>query len=280
MDWTSRRITCCLLLATTLSWTAIGKADIYRWEDERGRVYYSDRPHPQSEKLALNSGFSYYLVDKVYDGDTVILANGWRVRLLGINAPEIESHRQVGEPGGQAARNWLKKQIKKQKVRLEWDVERRDKYERLLAHLFTEQGTHLNLALVKAGLAIVNLIPPNLKYSDRLLQAQEQAEQARRGIWGMAEYGPREITTLSTGYSRGWQRYTGTPNAVRRGRSYNRLMFSDTVDVRIRRENLSLFPQLESYVGQLLEIRGWVSRRAGQYSILVNHPSMIQTIKH
>lgn len=276
MDCILKRLSCCLVLNMVLFWTIIGKADIYRWEDEQGRVYYSDRPHPQAEKLTLNAGFSYYLVDKVYDGDTVLLDNGERVRLLGINAPEIESRRQSGEPGGQAAKDWLDAQVENRKVRLEWDAERQDKYERRLAHLFTEDGTHLNLALVKAGLASVNLIPPNLKYSDRLLQAQEQAEQARRGIWGMAEYAPREITTLSTGYSRGWQRYTGTPNTIHRGRSYDRLVFSDTIDVRIPRANPSLFPPLEDYVGQLLEIRGWVSRRGESYSILVNHPGMIQ----
>lgn len=276
MDWTSKRITRCLLLAIISSWITIGKADIYRWEDAQGRVYYSDRPHPQSEKLTLNPGFSYYQVAKVHDGDTVILASGERVRLLGINAPEIESHRQMGEPGGQAARDWLEKQIGRRKVRLQWDVERRDKYQRLLAHLFTEEGTHLNLALVKAGLASVNLIPPNFNHSDPLLQAQEQAEQARRGIWGMAEYAPRDITTLPLDQPRGWQRYTGTPVAVRQGRTFDRLAFSETIDVRIPRENLSLFLPLQDYLGQALEIRGWVSRRGNHYSILVNHPGMIK----
>jgi micrococcal nuclease len=255
------------------------ESTIFRWVDSEGYTHYSDRFHPNAQEIRLKFEAPYYYVQQVYDGDTILLKGGSRVRLLGINTPEIEGHYRPEEAGGNAARDWLRQHLEGQKVRLEFDKERHDHYNRLLAHVFTAEGEHLNLRLVEEGLAVVNIIPPNLKYSNRLVQAQERAEVAKRGLWGMPDYFPQPITNLEKGvYLRSWQRYQGAPVAIRIGRKYVRLVFSKRVDVRISREQLHLFGNLERYLGEQIEVRGWVSHRQDHYSILIYHPSGLKQL--
>lgn len=250
--------------------------EIFRSEDATGRVTYSDKATSGAEKVQLpNRAFRHLQrVKNVYDGDTIILENGRRVRLLGINTPEIESRHRPGEPGGVAAKEWLLGQLKDQKVYLEYDLEKRDKYKRLLAHVFLADGKHLNLELLKNGLAFMNVIPPNLRHADMFSRAQQQAENQKLGIWALPAYQIRPLIQISSG-SRGWQRYLGTPQTIRQKRSYTYLIINHQVDIRIANDHLKYFPALETYLGETIEIRGWVSRRNKKFSILVHHPSAL-----
>lgn len=251
------------------------RAELFRWTDKQGTTHYSDKETVSAQKVTIQPGHAFYKVKKVYDGDTITLKNGERVRLLGINTPEIESRYKRGEPGGKEAGNWLKKQLKGKKIRLEKDQTKRDKYGRLLAHIFTKSGLHINLELVQKGLAITNFHPPNLKYEKSLLNAQEEAEKDRRGIWRMAAYEPQPIEKIKSRKQRGWGRFTGIARSLKKGRKFDRLIFSDSVDLRIPTKNLSLFPALKEYIGKQLEVRGWPSRQKDHYSILVRHPAAL-----
>jgi micrococcal nuclease len=277
----SRARACRRLLLFFLVAVASSGATVFRWVDPGGITHYSDRPQPGAQALELKLGVPYYYVERVYDGDTLFLKDGMRVRLLGINAPELESRYRAEEAGGSAARDWLREQIEGQKARLEFDQERHDHYGRWLAYVFTVEGEHLNLRLVEEGLAAVNIIPPNLKYSRALMQAQEQAEAAKQGLWDMPDYAPQPIETLTQGdYRRGWQRYQGIPVKIQEGRKYLRLFFSKSIDVRIPQEYLPLFGEPERYLAQRIEVRGWVSRRGKHYSILVRHPSALKLLAY
>ena len=250
--------------------------EIYRSVDEKGRVTYSDKPSIGAKPVKILSQPSRQLhqVTRVYDGDTIILEDKKHVRLLGINTPEIESRQRAEEPGGVAAKKWLQAQLQENKVYLEYDQVRRDKYKRLLAHVFLPDGKHLNLALLENGLAVVSIIPPNGRYTDKLLQAQQHAEKLKLGIWAMPEYQPRPINQITT-HAKGWQRFIGTPVAIKKNKKYTRLLFNDKVDIRVANTNLNLFPALDTYVGKSLEIRGWVARKKDSYTILINHPSSL-----
>ena len=249
---------------------------IYRSVDEQGRVTYSDTPSAQAQPVKIISRVSRHLhqVVKVYDGDTIILENKQHIRLLGINTPEIESRQRAEEPGGSAAKKWLQEQLQENQVYLEYDQVKQDKYKRSLAHVFLPDGRHINLALLENGLATISIIPPNIRYSDKLMQAQQHAEKLKLGIWSMPEYQPRPISQIAN-HTKGWQRLTGTPVAIKKSRKYTRLIFNDKVDIRIANTNLSLFPEPATYVGKQLEIRGWVARNKDHYTILVQHPSAL-----
>lgn len=128
-------------------------------------------------------------VERVVDGDTVVVRLGGRderVRLIGINTPETVDPRKPVQCFGKEASNRTKSLLPRgTAVRLERDVEARDRYGRLLAYVYRAQdGTFVNLALAQEGFAESLTIPPNVAYADRFAAAVADARRASRGLWG------------------------------------------------------------------------------------------------
>jgi micrococcal nuclease len=123
------------------------------------------------------------VVAQVVDGDTVVLANGQKVRLLGIDAPELEREGQPADFLAHKAKQFLAELVEGKQVRLEYDRLRYDHYGRTLAYLFLLDGTNLSRELVCQGLAHVYTVPPNMRFREELLAAQREAISAHRGIW-------------------------------------------------------------------------------------------------
>jgi micrococcal nuclease len=131
-----------------------------------------------------------FRVTEVHDGDTVSIRISSflgfpfkieKVRLIGIDAPELKQ-----EPWGRNAKRYLKRLLSENDwvVRVEFDVEKRDKYGRLLAYLWHKNGTLINEKMLSDGLAVLYTVPPNVKYVERLTRAQRIAQQQKKGIWG------------------------------------------------------------------------------------------------
>ena len=132
---------------------------------------------------ATSAAQTWHTVKWVNDGDTVVLTTGQRVRYIGLNAPEIDHADQKAQPYGYQAISLNKDLVLSQKIRLEYDVERFDRYGRTLAYVFLEDGTFLNARLLRAGLAFYLYHPPNLKYDQSLLKAQQTAMELKKGMW-------------------------------------------------------------------------------------------------
>lgn len=128
-------------------------------------------------------GFSA-VVERAVDGDTVVLAGGERVRYIGVDTPELHHPRKPVQAYAREAMEFNRRLVEGKRVRLEFDADRRDKYRRLLAYVFLEDGTFVNAELVKQGYAQLLTIPPNVKYSDLFLKLQREAREAKRGLWG------------------------------------------------------------------------------------------------
>ena len=124
------------------------------------------------------------VVEKVIDGDTVVLTDKERVRYIGMDTPELHHPRKAVQPYAREAWEFNRKLVEGQKVRLEFDVERRDRYGRLLAYVFLEDGRFVNAELLKEGYAQLLTIPPNVRYVDLFTGLQRQAREAKRGLWG------------------------------------------------------------------------------------------------
>lgn len=265
-----------ILLALSFISTISFAKEIYRSIDSQGRITYSDQPSGKSQAIEIHNQPSRLLryVRKVYDGDTIILEDGKHIRLLGVNTPEIESRQRAEEPGGVAAKKWLQAQLKDKKIYLEYDEVKFDKYKRQLAHVFLSNGKHLNLALLENGLGTISIIPPNVRYSDKLMQAQQHAEKMQLGIWAMPEYQLKPIAQIAN-HAKGWQRFSATFHVIKKNRKYTRLLVNDKIDVRVSNQNLKVFPPLSKYLGKPLEIRGWVSRNNDHYTMLIQHPSSL-----
>jgi len=251
-------------------------AEIFQWVDAKGNRHFSDKPHQGAEIFQLEKSDTYYQVKKVYDGDTILLTNGKKIRFLGINTPEVEGRNKSEQAGGEEAKYWLKRRLRNRKVRLEVDVEKKDKYGRLLAHIFTEDKQHINLELVQQGLASVSIYPPNLKYTQQLLKAEQQAEQNQLGIWAYQQYAPKQVEEIKQGRFKSWQRVVGKVSNIHHTRKNSYLKLSNNFSIKINKKALTFFPELEKYEGKEIEVRGWINKYKGNYNLLVRHPSAIK----
>jgi endonuclease YncB( thermonuclease family) len=121
------------------------------------------------------------VIAAVSDGDSIRCAEQGRVRLLLLDAPEMD---QV--PFGTRSRDALRRRLTRgDTVWLEFDVQRADRYNRTLAHVWTSasEGTHVNLAHARDGWAVAVVFPPNVRHIEAIRAAVAQAREQRRGLW-------------------------------------------------------------------------------------------------
>jgi micrococcal nuclease len=124
-----------------------------------------------------------YQVRRVVDGDTLLLRDGARVRLMGVDTPETVKPDYPVEPWGPEASDFTRSFVGTGEVRLQFDRERTDRFGRYLAYVWVGDRL-LNEELLRAGLARWE---PGYHYNQamktRFRRAQREAQQARRGLW-------------------------------------------------------------------------------------------------
>jgi len=129
-----------------------------------------------------------HVVQWVDDGDTIKLADGRRIRFIGINAPEIEHKSLNGkikkaEPFGDRAKNTTRTLLNLKKVSLELDREKTDRYGRVLAYVFLPDETFVNKKLIEEGLAYCLPDRTNNQYEQIFLKTQQGAMLSGKGLW-------------------------------------------------------------------------------------------------
>ena len=125
------------------------------------------------------------MVRAVIDGDTIDVTAVGRVRLLGIDAPEIGRGFDTAAPFGREARDRLAQLILHRWVRLEQEGAATDAYNRHLAYVLTEDGLFVNAVLLREGLARISARLPLTRLAE-LKRAESDAQSFRRGMWGGA----------------------------------------------------------------------------------------------
>jgi len=137
---------------------------------------------------ALDQPPTQVQVVTVTDGDTIwvccLKGQREKVRYIGIDTPETQHPVKGVQEYGHEAKAANRKLVEGKTVRLEFDVARRDRYGRLLAYVYLEDGTFVNAWLVREGFAQVMTVPPNVKHQDLFLNLQREAREANRGLWG------------------------------------------------------------------------------------------------
>lgn len=124
-------------------------------------------------------------VQRVVDGDTLLLTGGQRIRLIGVDTPESVKPDAPEEPFGREASDFTTAVAENREVRLEFDRERVDQYGRTLAYVYVGD-LFLNEELVRQGFSRAETrFPFRADIKRRLLAAEEEARQAGRGIWSL-----------------------------------------------------------------------------------------------
>ncbi len=133
--------------------------------------------------VGVVGGQESHRVKWVSDGDTIVLSDGRSVRYIGVDAPEIDHENQRAEPFGYKAKEMNGDMVLGRVVRLEFDAEKFDRYGRLLAYVYLEDGTFVNGRMVERGFAYYLFKKPNIRLGAELLELQREAMRAERGIW-------------------------------------------------------------------------------------------------
>ena len=124
-----------------------------------------------------------YLVERVVDGDTIIVSGLGRIRLLGVDTPETVDPRRPVEFFGREASAFTKRMLDGQWIRLEYDWERTDRYGRTLAYVHLLDGTLVNAEIIRQGYGHAYTRFP-FKYLEEFRQYEREAREAGRGLWG------------------------------------------------------------------------------------------------
>ncbi|EQB63687.1 MAG: Nuclease (SNase protein) [candidate division Zixibacteria bacterium RBG-1] len=129
------------------------------------------------ESLVFSKGIK---VKEVIDGDTIVLESGEHFRYVGIDTPEKD------QPFYLEAKELNQKLVESKEIRIEFDLQRKDKYGRTLAYVYVGE-TFVNAELVRNGLANLYTVPPNVKHTEYFLKLQSEAKEKKLGIWSEAK---------------------------------------------------------------------------------------------
>lgn len=127
-----------------------------------------------------------YIVSKVSDGDTIKIKYNDKMetlRLIGVDTPEsVHLDKKKNIPEGKIASDYTKDRLEGKEIKLEFDVQARDKYGRLLAYVYID-GKMYNEELLEKGYARLATYPPNVKYVDNFTKIQSKAIKSKKGFW-------------------------------------------------------------------------------------------------
>jgi len=132
--------------------------------------------------LLSTSYAEIYKVKRVIDGDTLLLVNGERVRLIGVDTPETKHPQKPVQYFGREAYLFTKKMIDGKEARLEFERQKRDRYGRLLAYIYLSDGTFLNAEIIKQGYGFAYTKFP-FKYMGEFRRYEREARENRKGLW-------------------------------------------------------------------------------------------------
>ena len=217
-------------------------------------------PKVLAAECPLLPGGREVVVRQVVDGDTLRLADGRSVRLIGINAPELGKSGGGAQPYAEAARRRLQELVAASDARLRLvpGSEPTDHYGRTLAHLYDREGGNLEARLIAEGLGYAIAIAPNTRLADCQAAAQSQARRARLGVWRQA---PTPAIRIAEG---GFAVVQGRLLDVERNRGGLWLQFEGDLVVNVPDRFTAAFDgvPLRQWIGRDLEVRGWVVDRS------------------
>lgn len=131
---------------------------------------------------SVNTNEDNIKVVKITDGDTVVLENGYKIRLIGIDAPELSHNGNKAECYSNESTDKLSNLILNKYVKLEKDRTDEDRYKRKLRYIYLD-NTLINEVMVKDGFAKSYPYPPDVKYQDQIELAQKSAKSNSIGMW-------------------------------------------------------------------------------------------------
>lgn len=220
----------------------------------------------------------------VHDGDTVHLNDKRKVRLIGIDTPELarrkRKHITPEQPFALEARDYARDLISQygHQVRLMPGIEKTDHYGRQLFHIQLSDGSLLQSRLLKAGLAIAYTTPPNQQLSACYQNNEQLAREKKSRIWANLKYQTIPVNKLNSKH-KGFHIITGKVRHIGESKKAFWLNFYGNFSARIDKRDLKYFnTPLQQFLEQQLTIRGWLRHYKNKAQMSLRHPSAIRLI--
>lgn len=212
----------------------------------------------------------------VPDGDTIHTEKSFKLRLLHINAPELNpTNEKPAEPLAKASLNKLKQLTTDPTIYWIYDKQTRDRYKRELVLLFNQKGQFINYQLVASGLAQTLVVPPNQAYWQCIQYAEKTASKAKKGIWANIEESVKSVKKLNR--DNGFQQVQGVVSKIVDSKKYRWLILDHYLWVGIKRKDMQYFKpdNLKYRIGDTLRLRGYVYESYGKLRMNLRHPAML-----
>lgn len=218
------------------------------------------------------------IVRHVHDGDTLHLSDGRKIRLIGINAPEVARKQIPAEPLANDAKNALTKLLRQHgnKIGLKFGIERHDKYQRLLAHLYLPDGQSVQAYLLNQGYAVSFTTPPNENNADCYRKVEQQAIKSRQGVWALDDYQIKTSYQL-TNKDRGFRRIQGRVSKLSHNPKGSWLFLDQNIRIQIKEQDMAYFNpyMLQQLQGKTIIVRGWLHPGEDYFYMNLRHPDAI-----
>lgn len=231
--------------------------------------------------LQCSSQADYGTVTAVYDGDTLKVrfptGKEEKIRMIGVDAPEIGTEDDQTRLKALFSKRFAFKFLYKKKVKIEYDWEKRDKYGRLLAYIWTKDGTFFNEFVIQQGFASAyTRFKYKSEYKKRFLKAEESAKKRGNGLWKkepfplICHHETSEYLGQLISYEFQGHRIQDKGNLLLLTSKHN------DFGVTVYKKYLHLFPDLKSLLGKKILISGLLEDYQGQLQIMLFSPSQIK----
>ena len=236
-----------------------------------------------ADNCAVQQQLETVKVAHVYDGDTVKLVDGRKLRLIGINTPERGRDNQKDEPFYLKAKNQLQQIIQKNnnQIKVAFGRDKQDRYKRWLAHIFTLKNENITATLLRNGMGFTVFIPPNIRLLNCYKTAEHEAKKYKRGIWNHSFSHFVNVTSLGKS-ARGFHQVKGTVDRIGESRSSFWLNLNSKSKakfaLRILKKELQYFPNFhpKDLINQQVIARGWIYKTKDEQRMTIHHPASLE----
>jgi len=261
----------CILFTTTIQAQSEQDKEVPSLINENSCPIFSEKNHSK-----INQDKIKWIVD----GDTIHTQNGYKLRLLHINAPEINHKNQtLSENFSSESSNYLSQLFKKDAtVFWTYDKKQKDRYKRDLVFIFNSDGLFINAEMIKVGLAQTSITPPNLMYWRCIYQAEKKAIASKNNIWSSENQLIKSARLLNKN-SR-FQAVRGTITKVLTDKTYRWYVLDNHLWVGVKTKDLKHSPDsiYDYKVGMEMSINGYVFEYYKKLRMSLRHPAMLLPI--
>lgn len=238
--------------------------------------------------LSSTSNIEKAKVKWVYDGDTLLVTDlkggkKRKIRIIGIDTPEVKHHQQKAQFYGAKAREALRALLKQHnyQIILTFDKDKRDRYNRELAYTYLPTGENISEWLLKRGYAKILIFPPNVKHVECFQKAEQYAQQNKLRLWKLKNNQIKEASAL-TSKTKGYIRLKGVVSKVKKRNKTVTLEiqspFKKPIQLRIKKKYLDYFNTLDTdkLISKEIIATGTLKKKKGKRTINLYHPSQLE----